>query len=106
MIINLETGLTISPRFKPPNRRLELIENRPVLSQVGSSVEQGFPILIDGTRASEHKSERLLRMSIKEAHLPRDIANANPVHETQDRAIELSEQTGNRPSASLTRIFA
>ena len=57
---------------------------------------QGFPILIDGTGASEHKSKRLFRMSIKIAHLPRDIANANPVHETQDRTIELSKQTGNR----------
>jgi hypothetical protein len=45
-------------------------------------------------------------MSIKVAHLPRDIANAGPIHETQDRAIELSEQTGNRARASLTRIFA
>jgi len=45
-------------------------------------VIQGFPILIDGTRASEQKSESLLRMSIKVAHLPRDIANTNPVHET------------------------
>jgi len=66
----------------------------------------GFPILVHGTRAREHKSERLLRMSIKVAHLPRDIANASPIHQTQDRAIELSEQTGNRASASLTRIFA
>ena len=64
--------------------------------QSGYIWRQGFPILIHGTRASEHKSERLLRMSIKVAHLPRDIANANPIHETQDRAIELSEQTGNR----------
>ena len=42
---------------------------------------QGFPILIDETRTSEEKSERLLRMGIKVAHLPRDIVNPKPVHE-------------------------
>jgi hypothetical protein len=63
-------------------------------------------MLIHGTRTSEHKSERLLRMSIKIAHLSGDIANTSPIHETQDRAIELSEQTGNWASACLTGIFA
>jgi hypothetical protein len=31
-------------------------------------------------------------MSIKEANLSGDIANANPIHESQDSTIELSEQ--------------
>jgi hypothetical protein len=46
-----------------------------------SGLTQGFPILIDETRTSEEKSERLLRMGIKVAHLPRDIVNPKPVHE-------------------------
>ena len=49
--------------------------------QDGRSWSQGFPILIDNTRASEEKSERQLRMGIKEAHLPCDIANPKPIHE-------------------------
>jgi hypothetical protein len=45
-------------------------------------------------------------VSIKVAHLPRDIPNASPIHQTQDRTIELSQQVGNRASARLTGIFA
>ena len=67
---------------------------------------QGFPILKDDTGAGEHQSERLLRMSIKVAHLACDIANASPIHETQDGTIELSQQVGNRASTSLTCILA
>jgi len=67
---------------------------------------QGFPILLDETRAREQKSERLLRVSIKVAHLARDIADASPIHQTQDRTIELSQQARDRASARLTRIFA
>jgi hypothetical protein len=45
-------------------------------------------------------------MSIKVAHLSGDIANANPVQETQDRAIELSQEARHWASACLTGIFA
>jgi len=45
-------------------------------------------------------------MSIKVAHLSRDIANTSPIHETQDGAIELSQKARHWASASLTRIFA
>lgn len=57
---------------------------------------QGFPILKNGTRASEHKSESLLDMSIKGAHLSSDIANASPVHSTQHGTIELSQEARHR----------
>jgi len=67
---------------------------------------QGFPILIDETRASEDQSERLLWMSIKVAHLSGAIANTSPIHATQDRTIELSQQTRHWASACLTGIFA
>jgi hypothetical protein len=56
---------------------------------------QGFPMLKQGTRTGEYKSESLLRMSIEGAQLSCDIANASLVHETQGRANELSKQTGN-----------
>jgi len=45
-----------------------------------SDVSQGFPILKNGTLTSKHEVEGLLKMSIKVAHLPRDIANPSPVH--------------------------
>jgi len=45
-------------------------------------------------------------MSVKVAHLSRDIANARPVHQAEHRAIELSEQTGHRSSACLAAIFS
>ena len=67
--------------------------------------EQGVPILVHLTRASEQQSKRLLRMSIKEAHLTSDIADPSAVHTTQDSAIELSQQARHRASAGLTGIF-
>jgi hypothetical protein len=68
-------------------------------------VPQGFPILIDTTGASEHKSKSLLRMGIKIAHLSRDIANAHVIHETQNGAVELSQKTGRSAGARLTGIL-
>ncbi len=54
---------------------------------------------------SEHQSQSLFNMGVKIAHLARDIANPHPIQQTQDGAIELSEQAGNRPGAGLAGIF-
>src|SRR5579884_2664692 len=67
---------------------------------------QGFPILIKRTQSSQNEIESLVNLSIKIAHLLRDIANANAIHEAQDRAVHLSEQTGRRAGACLTGIFS
>jgi hypothetical protein len=55
--------------------------------------------------SSEHQCESLFQMSIKVAHLPSDIVNADSIHQAQGRAIELSENAGNRPGTGLTGIF-
>ncbi len=68
-------------------------------------VYQGFPILIHDTRPRENQSESLFKVSIKVAHLWCDMANPCAIHQAQDGAIELSEQSGYRPSASVTGIF-
>jgi len=74
--------------------------------QVLLDIWQGFPILINGTGASKHKSESLLDMSIKVAYLSSDIANASPVHQTQHGAIELSQEAGNCAGACLAGILS
>jgi hypothetical protein len=61
---------------------------------------------MDETGAREHKSERLLWLSIKVAHLSSDITNSSVVYTTQDCAIELSQQARHGASARLTGIFA
>jgi hypothetical protein len=66
---------------------------------------QSFPILINGTAASEQKIKSLLRMGIEVAHLSGDIVNVSLIHEAQDGTIELSKKAGNRPGRSLTGIF-
>ncbi len=63
-------------------------------------------MLKNGTATSEQKSERLLDMSIKVAHLPSDIAHTNAIHEAQDRTIQPSEQARNRSSTRLASIFS
>jgi hypothetical protein len=45
---------------------------------------QGFAMLLNGTMSSEDENERLLKMCIKAAHVARHIANADPIHRTQD----------------------
>jgi hypothetical protein len=67
---------------------------------------QGFPILINRTAASKQKSESLRVLSVKVAHLPSHIANASAIHQAQNCAIKLGEQTGNRPGARLAGIFS
>ncbi len=44
-------------------------------------------------------------MSIKVAHLSSDIANADPIHQAQNGALELSETAGNRPGTALASVF-
>lgn len=67
---------------------------------------RGFPLLINRTPASEQKSKSLLVMGIKGAHLPSDIANAGPIHQAQNGAIELSQETGNWAGAGLAGVFS
>lgn len=70
-----------------------------------ASQTQGFPILINGTLTSQDEGKRLFRMGIKKTHLASDVANSEPIHQTEHRTIELSEQTGNRSPTCLTPIF-
>jgi len=67
---------------------------------------QGFPILKNQAATGEHERERFLDMGIKIAHLSSDVANAGSIHQAKHGAMELSEQTGNRPGACLTAIFS
>ncbi len=67
---------------------------------------QGFPILIDGTLTSKNEIQGLVVLSVKIAHLSRDITTPNAIHEAQDRTIELSEETGGRAGTWLTGIFS
>jgi hypothetical protein len=70
-----------------------------------SCVAQGFPILINRTATGKQQSKGLIEMSIEGAHLSRHIANAEPVHQAHDGAIELGEQPRNWSSAGLASIF-
>lgn len=56
--------------------------------------------------SSKDKSQSLLRMGFKEAHLARHIANTDAIHQTQNQTIELSEQASDRPGAGLASIFS
>lgn len=67
---------------------------------------QGFPILINGTPAGENEIKSLVVLSVKIAHLPRDIAHPNAIQETQDGTVELSEEAGNLPRARLAGVFS
>jgi hypothetical protein len=57
----------------------------------------GFPILINGTLVSVNEIEALVVLRVKIAHLPKNIAKPDAVHETQDGTVELSEETRNVP---------
>ena len=67
---------------------------------------QGFPILINQTITSEHKSKSLFDMSVEIAHLPGDIVDPCPIHQTQRSAVELSQEALNLPCARLAGIFS
>src|SRR5579884_636073 len=54
----------------------------------GTIQEQGFPILIQQARAGEKSLKSLVEMGIEKGSLTRDIANAQPIQQAQDGAIE------------------
>jgi len=56
--------------------------------------------------SSEEKSERIIERSIEETQSPRAIAHPSAIHQAQNGAIHLSEQSGNRAQARLAAIFA
>ena len=72
--------------------------------QVGDCINQGFPILINRTMSSENEIESLVVLSVKIAHLSRNIANPNAIHETEDRAVASRQETG-RMRSRMTHIM-
>jgi hypothetical protein len=63
-------------------------------------------MLINRTVASQNKIKGLVVLRVKIAHLSSHIANPNAIHQTQDRTVELGEETGGRAGTCLTGIFS